>query len=144
MTGARLKAIALATAVLFAVLGGGAPRILCIGPGGHAALEETLCGAFATGTSCCPTEGPATLALPCSRAAAGGVECSEDACIDTVLHPSAITATPQSVPGPAPCAAPPAKIVPSGDVSPSRPAAVPPSLRHDPPIPLDTRTTLLI
>jgi hypothetical protein len=142
MKHARLSLLALWIAILFAILEGGAPRILCVGAEGHAAVEETLCGSFDTGaTSCSPKEQLASRAAcpegPCELAGEQG-----DRCTDTVLQSSALTAPPPNPSAPGPFLLPPVPMLPPCPSGQPRACAGFPF--PDPPVPIDTHTTLLI
>ena len=142
MKRARLSILALWIATLFAILEGGAPRILCVGPEGHAAVEETLCGTFDTGEASCALGELLAARTPPPEASCDLVGEQGDRCTDTVLQCCALTAPPPSPSAPGPFLLPPVPMPPPCPSSQPRACAGIPF--PDPPVPIDTHTTLLI
>lgn len=144
MKGTPLKTLLLGLAVLCATLGGGAPRILCVGPGGHTAVEDALCGAFGTGAFCCEPHGSGPDFAPFPRGASCFSGEQADGCTDTVLQSRALTAGARTLPAPGPVASlhAAARTLSSPQ---SEHAAKPTSSRQpEPSVPLDRHTALLI
>jgi hypothetical protein len=144
MKRASVQAMVLGIAVLFATLGGGAPRFLCVGPEGHASLEATLCGTFDVGSASCDPGQLSVRRTPGHEAPCGLAEDRCDRCTDTDLQCRAVTSALRTPSAPGPALSPPLAMLPPRPHAESSGGTGIPCSSPDPPIPLDTRTSLLI